>query len=124
MQQPKIGGEVRPHQDSTFLATDPPSVIGLWWALEDATKQNGCLWALPGSHKDGVARRFLRMCAPALHRRVQIDCIVLAGNSHPRPAEEHEHTGGRCNNAMVLQMMSSCALLMYMVSSAAGRMTR
>ena len=52
---------MRPHQDSTFLSTDPPSVVGLWWALEDSTKQNGCLWALPGSHKDGVARRFLRM---------------------------------------------------------------
>ena len=55
--QPGIGGEVVPHQDSTFLRTDPPSVIGLWWALEDATKENGCLWALPGSHKAGVARR-------------------------------------------------------------------
>ncbi|CAL5226868.1 g9740 [Coccomyxa viridis] len=58
--QPKIGGEVRPHQDSTFLRTDPPSVIGLWWALEDATKQNGCLWALPGAHAQGVARHFIR----------------------------------------------------------------
>ena len=63
MQQPKIGGEVRPHQDSTFLRTDPPSVIGLWWALEDSTKQNGCLWALPGIHKQGVARHFLRKWA-------------------------------------------------------------
>ena len=60
VQQPKIGGEVRPHQDSTFLRTDPPSVIGLWWALEDATKQNGCLWALPGAHAQGVARHFIR----------------------------------------------------------------
>ncbi len=60
VQQPKIGGEVRPHQDSTFLRTDPPSVVGLWWALEDATKQNGCLWALPGAHAQGVARHFIR----------------------------------------------------------------
>ncbi|CAL8464047.1 g3582 [Coccomyxa elongata] len=58
--QPKIGGEVRPHQDSTFLYTDPPSVVGLWWALEDATRTNGCLWVAPGSHAKGVARRFLR----------------------------------------------------------------
>lgn len=66
-QQPKIGGEVRPHQDSTFLATVPPSVVGLWWALEDSTKQNGCLWALPGSQAAGVARRFLRMSDFFLH---------------------------------------------------------
>ena len=49
--QPKIGGEVVPHQDSTFLYTDPPSVIGIWLALEDATVENGCLWGWKGSHK-------------------------------------------------------------------------
>ncbi len=48
--QPRIGGEVGWHQDSTFLRTDPLSVIGFWFALEDATLENGCLWALPGAH--------------------------------------------------------------------------
>ena len=48
-----------PHQDSTFLYTDPPSVVGLWFALEDATVQNGCLFTLPGSHRPGVHRRML-----------------------------------------------------------------
>jgi len=37
-----VGGEVVPHQDSTFLWTEPqPSVVGLWLALEDATTENG-----------------------------------------------------------------------------------
>lgn len=58
--QPHVGGEVVPHQDGTFLATEPQSVVGLWIALEDATKENGCLWGLAGSHKDGVHRRFVR----------------------------------------------------------------
>lgn len=58
--QPRIGGEVAPHQDSTFLYTDPPSVVAFWFALEDATKENGCLWVLPGSHKLPLARRFVR----------------------------------------------------------------
>lgn len=49
MQQPHIGGEVSAHQDSTFLYTDPPTVVGLWVALEDATKDNGCLWSIPGA---------------------------------------------------------------------------
>jgi len=58
--QPKIGGEVVPHQDSTFLYTDPPSVVGIWLALEDATIENGCLWGWRGSHKTkGVERRML-----------------------------------------------------------------
>lgn len=55
--QPFIGGEVVPHQDSTFLYTDPPTCVGAWFALEDATLQNGCLWIQPGSHTRGVARR-------------------------------------------------------------------
>ncbi|PIA26515.1 hypothetical protein AQUCO_09100002v1 [Aquilegia coerulea] len=49
--QPGIGGEVVPHQDNSFLYTEPPSCTGLWLALEDATVINGCLWAIPGSHK-------------------------------------------------------------------------
>ncbi|PIA26517.1 hypothetical protein AQUCO_09100002v1 [Aquilegia coerulea] len=58
--QPGIGGEVVPHQDNSFLYTEPPSCTGLWLALEDATVINGCLWAIPGSHKNGLVRRFIR----------------------------------------------------------------
>jgi phytanoyl-CoA hydroxylase len=58
--QPRIGGEVTCHQDSTFLYTEPPSVLGLWFALESATVDNGCLWALPGGHKTGLKSRFIR----------------------------------------------------------------
>ncbi|KAF7044214.1 hypothetical protein CFC21_053473 [Triticum aestivum] len=58
--QPGIGGEVVPHQDNTFLYTEPLSCTGLWLALEDATITNGCLWAIPGSHKNGLKRRMIR----------------------------------------------------------------
>ena len=58
--QPGIGGEVTCHQDATFLYTEPLSVTGLWFALEDATRENGCLWAIPGGHKRGLKSRFLR----------------------------------------------------------------
>jgi phytanoyl-CoA hydroxylase len=58
--QPNIGGEVSCHQDATFLFTDPLRVIGLWFALEDATIENGCLWAIPGGHEAGLKSRFLR----------------------------------------------------------------
>lgn len=58
--QPRIGGEVTCHQDATFLYTEPLTVTGLWFALEDATLENGCLWALPGGHKVGLKSRFLR----------------------------------------------------------------
>lgn len=43
---------VTPHQDATFLYTEPlGQVMGVWIALEDATLNNGCLWFMPGSHK-------------------------------------------------------------------------
>jgi phytanoyl-CoA hydroxylase len=58
--QPNIGGEVTCHQDGTFLLTEPLRVLGLWFALEDATIENGCLWAIPGGHKAGLKSRFLR----------------------------------------------------------------
>lgn len=58
--QPGIGGEVTAHQDSTFLYTEPTSVVGFWFAMEDATISNACLWALPGGHKTNLKKRFHR----------------------------------------------------------------
>lgn len=48
---PHIGGEVYCHQDSTFLYTEPESCTGFWFALEDATVENGCMHFIPGGHK-------------------------------------------------------------------------
>jgi phytanoyl-CoA hydroxylase len=58
--QPNIGGEVSCHQDSTFIYTEPPDIAGLWFALEDATIENGCLWAIPGEHQRGLKSRWVR----------------------------------------------------------------
>lgn len=58
--QPRIGGEVIWHTDHTFLWTEPRSVVGFWVALEDATVENGCLWAIPGGHRIPVKSRFRR----------------------------------------------------------------
>ncbi len=58
--QPEIGGEVSWHQDSTFLITEPFSVIGFWFALEDATLENGCLRALAGEHTSPVRQLYRR----------------------------------------------------------------
>jgi phytanoyl-CoA hydroxylase len=58
--QPNIGGEVTCHQDSTFLYTEPIDIAGLWFAMEDATVNNGCLWAIPGGHRHGLKSRWVR----------------------------------------------------------------
>ncbi|XP_035745913.1 phytanoyl-CoA dioxygenase domain-containing protein 1 isoform X2 [Egretta garzetta] len=69
--QPGIGGEVTPHQDATFLHTEPLGrILGFWIALEDATQENGCLWFIPGSHTSGITRRMVR-AAPGASTRVE-----------------------------------------------------
>ena len=57
---PHIGGVVDVHQDATFLYTEPASCIGFWFALEDATIENGCLWVLPGGHRTPLRSWFRR----------------------------------------------------------------
>jgi phytanoyl-CoA hydroxylase len=58
--QPGIGGEVRWHQDATFFDTTPLSVTTFWFALEDASVRNGCLWVEPGGHRGPLRERFVK----------------------------------------------------------------
>ncbi len=58
--QPRIGGEVGWHQDASFFVTEPLSVTTFWFALEDATLDNGCLWVEPGGHRGPLRERFVR----------------------------------------------------------------
>ena len=57
---PRIGGEVLPHQDSTYIYTEPESCVGFWFALEDATIENGCMHFIPGAHKQPLKKRNYR----------------------------------------------------------------
>ena len=58
--QPGIGGEVGWHQDATFFDTTPLSVTTFWFALEDATLDNGCLWVQPGGHRGPLRELYVR----------------------------------------------------------------
>lgn len=42
------------HQDSHYFPFTPDHQVGLWLAVTDATLDNGCLWVLPGTHRDPV----------------------------------------------------------------------
>jgi phytanoyl-CoA hydroxylase len=57
---PRIGGEVVCHQDSTYLYTEPESCVGFWFALEDATLENGCMQFIPGAHRQPLKKRNYR----------------------------------------------------------------
>ena len=57
--QPRIGGEVGWHQDATFFVTTPHTVTTFWFALEDATLDNGCLWVQPGGHRSPLREQYV-----------------------------------------------------------------
>ncbi len=48
---PRIGTEKAWHQDASyFRVTDPGLIVGVWIALDHASKRNGCMELIPGSH--------------------------------------------------------------------------
>jgi len=42
------------HQDSYYFRFDRQPQVGVWVALSRATLENGCLWVLPGSHRNDI----------------------------------------------------------------------
>ncbi|MDX1933282.1 MAG: phytanoyl-CoA dioxygenase family protein [Capsulimonadales bacterium] len=42
------------HQDDGYTPVEPSPYLTLWLALNDATVENGCVWVLPESHKNGL----------------------------------------------------------------------
>lgn len=115
--QPFIGGEVNSHQDSTFLYTSPESCIGLWLALEPATKENGCLWAGRGGHHSPLKSRFHKvgdeMVMSQLHEDDLAECttpleadagtlVVLHGRL---PHLSHENTSPTSRYAYALHLI-------------------
>ena len=49
------GGEVHWHQDNGYWQCDPPELVSIWIALDDADEENGCMNVIPGSHLEGLA---------------------------------------------------------------------
>jgi ectoine hydroxylase-related dioxygenase (phytanoyl-CoA dioxygenase family) len=60
------------HQDEYFIPTRDRSLTAAWIALDDATTENGCLWALPGSHRPGV------IYPDREHDDLRFDCSIEA----------------------------------------------
>ncbi len=53
---PKVSGEKPWHQDAAyFRGSDPNLMFGVWIALDPATRENGCMQVIPGSHLRGPA---------------------------------------------------------------------
>ncbi|MEO1729228.1 MAG: phytanoyl-CoA dioxygenase family protein [Pseudomonadota bacterium] len=57
--QPRIGGEINWHQDATFFYSTPISVLTFWFAIDDATLENGCIWVSKEGIDTPLRQRFI-----------------------------------------------------------------
>jgi phytanoyl-CoA hydroxylase len=83
--QPRIGGEVRWHQDATYFHTEPNTVTTFWFALERADRGNGCLWVQRGGHRTPLRERFI--LEGARGRLERIDAMPWPSGEDAEPLE-------------------------------------
>jgi ectoine hydroxylase-related dioxygenase (phytanoyl-CoA dioxygenase family) len=52
----RAGGErfVAWHQDVTYWGLEPPFAVTAWYAVDDSDAENGCMRAIPGTHRAGI----------------------------------------------------------------------
>ncbi len=64
------------HQDSAYFHIEPMALATAWVALDDVTLKNGCLWVVPGSHREGlVDHSEVWMVGPRQDKKVPDDAI-------------------------------------------------
>jgi phytanoyl-CoA hydroxylase len=52
--KPPYGNPTGWHLDNPYWSFSSPNAISIWVALDDATRDNGCLYYVPGSHKSAT----------------------------------------------------------------------
>ncbi len=70
LKPPEVGSQKGMHQDSPYWPIEPMDLCSCWFAIDDATEENGCMGALPGAHKNG----------PLPHVNVTDDFVVDEGH--------------------------------------------
>ena len=83
--QPGIGGEVRWHQDGSYLIAGEPGITGIWVAVEDATETNGCLWMQPGAHRGPLRERYAVDWTSRAAELTTLDETPWTGETRPVP---------------------------------------
>jgi phytanoyl-CoA hydroxylase len=83
--QPRIGGEVRWHQDATYFQTEPLTVTTLWFALERADRTNGCLWVQRGGQRTPLRERFV--VENRVGKPVKLDAMPWPSEAQAEPVE-------------------------------------
>jgi ectoine hydroxylase-related dioxygenase (phytanoyl-CoA dioxygenase family) len=54
LKPPKVGSPKGMHQDAPYWPIEPMNECSCWFALDDATPENGCMGVIPGRHKEGA----------------------------------------------------------------------
>jgi hypothetical protein len=82
----KLAGNTKPfgwHQDNGYGELDPYTALTALTALDDTDRGNGCLWLIPGSHKQGQ----VKVRQNAMHKSNQTEIVVEADDSKAIPLE-------------------------------------
>lgn len=56
LKPPHVGSEKKFHQDAAYYPIHPMDHVTVWIALDEATRENGCMQVVPGGHTDGLLR--------------------------------------------------------------------
>lgn len=86
--QPRYSSLTGWHQDIRYWNFEPPELISAWLALGEETPENGCLWMLPGTHRQPCpherldAALFLREDLPENAARIatRVPLTLAAGD--------------------------------------------
>lgn len=76
----RIGSGVPHHQDNAYFCQSPPDMLTLWIALDPATMENGPIYYVKGSHKNGTK--------PHHASGVKGNSMLLSDAPVPDPAKE------------------------------------
>ncbi|MXV52481.1 hypothetical protein GS399_16015 [Pedobacter sp. HMF7647] len=82
----KMKGNTKPfgwHQDNGYGELEPYNALTTLTALDDTDRGNGCLWLIPGSHKQGQ----IRVEQDEAQKKSQSEIVVDADDSLAVPME-------------------------------------
>lgn len=74
LKPPSVGSPKGMHQDSPYWPIEPMSLCSCWFAIDDATPENGCMAVIPGGHRRG----------PLPHKHVTDDFVIDEKDYDPR----------------------------------------
>ncbi len=82
----KMKGNTKPfgwHQDNGYGELEPYNALTTLTALDDTDRENGCLWLIPGSHKQGQ----IKVTQTEEQKKSQSEIIVDADDALAMPME-------------------------------------